>query len=89
MVEPKTCEEEVPSTYVTSTPMISRNEYSLLDRNMSKIKISDVKRMLEKGTKKHKKSSGRKKANKNKENMTETKRKESTCASKPPSRRKV
>ena len=56
---------------------------------MSKIKISEVKRMLEKGTKKHKKSSGRKKANKNKENMTETKRKESTCASKPPSRRKV
>ena len=47
-VESKMDDLEAPSTHFTGTPHLSRNELTILDRNMGKIKISQVKSLLEK-----------------------------------------
>ena len=47
-VESKIDDLEAPSTHFTGTPHLSRNELTVLDRNMGKIKISQVRSLLEK-----------------------------------------
>ena len=47
-VESKMDDLDAPSTHFTGTPHLSRNELTILDRNMGKVKISQVKSLLEK-----------------------------------------